>query len=68
LEPAAQKERWYQHFHTITQADQLIGHDRETVRLYLSYFYKHWVGNKPALRPKEFEAPDALVEAIRTVL
>ena len=56
LEPAAQKERWYQHFHTIPQADQLIGHDRETVRLYLSYFYDHWVGNKQALRAKEFEA------------
>ena len=56
LEPAAQKERWYQHFHTIPQADHLIGHDRETVRLYLSYFYDHWVGNKQALRPKEFAA------------
>jgi pimeloyl-ACP methyl ester carboxylesterase len=56
LEPAAQKERWYQHFHTIPQADQLIGHDRETVRLYLSYFYDHWVGNKQAFRAKEFEA------------
>jgi pimeloyl-ACP methyl ester carboxylesterase len=56
LEPAAQKERWYQHFHRIAQADQIIGHDRETVRLYLSYFYDHWVGNKQALRAKEFEA------------
>ena len=56
LEPAAQQERWYQHFHTIAQADHLIGHDRETVRLYLSYFYEHWVGNKQALRDKEFEA------------
>ncbi|GAC1474586.1 MAG: alpha/beta hydrolase [Ktedonobacteraceae bacterium] len=56
LEPAAQKERWYQHFHTIAQADQIIGRDRETVRLYLSYFYDHWLGNKQALRPKEFEA------------
>jgi len=56
LEPAAQKERWYQHFHMLAQADQLIGHDRETVRLYLSYFYDHWVGNKQALRAKEFEA------------
>ncbi len=55
LEPAAQQERWYQHFHRIPQADQIIGHDRETVRLYLSYFYDHWVGNKQALRPKEFE-------------
>ncbi len=56
LEPAPQQERWYQHFHTLAQADQLIGHDRETVRLYLSYFYEHWVGNKQALRAKEFEA------------
>jgi pimeloyl-ACP methyl ester carboxylesterase len=56
LEPEAQKERWYQHFHTIPQADQIIGRDRETIRLYLLYFYDHWLGNKQALRPKEFEA------------
>ncbi len=56
LQPEAQRERWYQHFHTTPQADQLIGHDRETVRLYLSYFYDHWVSNKQSLRPKEFEA------------
>ncbi len=49
LEPEAQKERWYQHFHTIAQADQIIGRDRETVRLYLSYFYDHWVGNNEAI-------------------
>ena len=59
LEPSAQRERWYQYFHAIPQADQLIGHDPETVRLYLSYFYDHWLGNKEALRPKEF---DAIVE------
>lgn len=55
LEPAAQQERWYQHFHQLPQAAALIGHDRETVRLYLSHFYDHWVGNKQALRPAEFE-------------
>lgn len=55
LEPAAQRERWYQHFHQLPQADVLIGHDRETVRVYLSHFYDHWVGNKQALRPAEFE-------------
>ncbi|MGZ6391657.1 MAG: alpha/beta fold hydrolase [Ktedonobacterales bacterium] len=55
LEPAAQRERWYQHFHQLPQADALIGHDRETVRLYLSHFYEHWLGNKQALRPAEFE-------------
>ncbi len=56
LELDAQRERWYQYFHAIPQADQLIGHDPETVRLYLSYFYDHWLGNKEALRPKEFDA------------
>lgn len=54
LEPEAQRERWYQHFHQLLQADALIGHDQETVRLYLSHFYDHWVGNKQALRPAEF--------------
>jgi pimeloyl-ACP methyl ester carboxylesterase len=42
--------------HTIDQADHLIGHDPEAVRLYLSYFYEHWLGNKQALRANEFEA------------
>jgi pimeloyl-ACP methyl ester carboxylesterase len=42
-------------FMQLPQADALIGHDRETVRLYLSYFYDHWLGNKAALRPVEFE-------------
>jgi pimeloyl-ACP methyl ester carboxylesterase len=55
LLPQAQAERWYQHFHNIPQAEQIIGRDRETVRLYLSYFYDHWLGNKGSLRPKEFE-------------
>jgi pimeloyl-ACP methyl ester carboxylesterase len=40
LEPEAQRERWYQHFHQLPQADALIGHDQETVRMYLSHFYR----------------------------
>jgi pimeloyl-ACP methyl ester carboxylesterase len=55
LEPEAQRERWYQHFHQLPEAGALIGHDRETVRLYLSHFYDHWLGTKLALRPAEFE-------------
>jgi pimeloyl-ACP methyl ester carboxylesterase len=54
LEPEAQRERWYRQFHQLPQADALIGHDQETVRLYLSHFYDHWLGNKQALRPAEF--------------
>ena len=52
----AQREFWYQHFHNLPGADALIGHNRETVRIYLSHFYDHWVGRKESVRPVEFEA------------
>ncbi len=55
LQPEAQAERWYQHFHQLPLAEAIIGHDEETVRLYLSHFYDHWLGNKQALRPAEFD-------------
>src|SRR6266536_4561871 len=56
FEPSAQREFWYQHFHNLPWADQLIAHDRETVRLYLAHFYDHWSGRKDAVREREFEA------------
>ena len=56
FEPAAQCEFWYQHFHNLPWADQLIGYSRDTVRLYLGHFYDHWTGRKEAVRPSEFEA------------
>ncbi len=56
FEPAAQAEAWYQHLHALPWADQLIGHDHETVRLYLAHFYDHWMGHKEALHPQEFAA------------
>ena len=56
FEPAAQREFWYQHFHNLPWADQLIGYSRDTVHLYLSHFYDHWVGRKETVRPCEFEA------------
>lgn len=55
-EPTAQREFWYQHFHNLPWADRLVGHDRETVSLYLAHFYDHWTGKKDAIRPAEFEA------------
>lgn len=55
LEPDAQRERWYQYFHLLPVAEQLIGHDEETVRAYLAHFYDHWVSNKQSVRPKEFD-------------
>ncbi len=34
FEPAVQAEAWSQYFHALLWADRLIGHDRDTVRLY----------------------------------
>jgi pimeloyl-ACP methyl ester carboxylesterase len=56
FEPSVQREFWYQHFHALAWADRLIAYDRETVRLYLTYFYDHWCGRKEAIREREFEA------------
>ena len=56
FDPSVQREFWYQHFHALTWSDRLIAHDRETVRLYLEYFYDHWCGRKEAIREREFEA------------
>ena len=56
LEYAAQSQFWYQHFHNTSVADAVIGHNRETVRTYLSHFYDHWLGRKSTLRTLEFEA------------
>jgi pimeloyl-ACP methyl ester carboxylesterase len=42
--PDAQREAWYQHFHLLPLAEDLIDGDRRRVHLYLSYFYEHWAG------------------------
>jgi pimeloyl-ACP methyl ester carboxylesterase len=56
FEYEAQRELWYQHLHNQPWSDELVGHDRETVRVYLAHFYDHWVGRKDSVRPAEFEA------------
>jgi len=45
--PEAQREAWYQHFHLLPLAEQLIDGDRRRVELYLSHFYDHWAGRRP---------------------
>jgi pimeloyl-ACP methyl ester carboxylesterase len=55
-EPGAQRESWYHHFHALPWSHELVGHNRDTIELYLRHFYDHWVGNKESVRPKEFEA------------
>jgi pimeloyl-ACP methyl ester carboxylesterase len=56
FDPSVQREFWYQHFHALAWSDRLVAHDRETVRLYLEYFYDHWCGKKEAIREREFDA------------
>jgi pimeloyl-ACP methyl ester carboxylesterase len=42
--PAAQREAWYQHFHVLPLAEQLLDGDRLRLEHYLGYFYSHWAG------------------------
>ncbi len=53
-EPSAQKEFFYHYFLNLMDSEHFIGHDRETVKYYMDYFYSHWVGNKEALREAEY--------------
>ncbi|BCJ87990.1 alpha/beta hydrolase [Effusibacillus dendaii] len=69
--PSAQKEFWYQNFHNLPIAEQLVGYNRATVKIYLTYFYNHWTGRKDALREEELEViidmyakPDAFAKSI----
>jgi pimeloyl-ACP methyl ester carboxylesterase len=42
--PDAQREAWYQSFHLLPLAEQLIDGQRRRVELYLAHFYEHWAG------------------------
>jgi pimeloyl-ACP methyl ester carboxylesterase len=55
-EPDASAEFWYYNFHSLPLAPKLVGHSRETLRLYLAHFYDHWVARKPSVTPEDFEA------------
>ena len=44
LDPAAQGEFWYQHFHRLPVAGQLLDGDPDAVRSYLRHFWTHWSG------------------------
>lgn len=51
LEPGAQQEFWYQAFHQLPLAEQLIDGDRAAVRAYLEHFWTHWSGPQYAPSP-----------------
>jgi pimeloyl-ACP methyl ester carboxylesterase len=44
LSASAQEEFWYQAFHQLSLAEQLIDGDRAAVRGYLEHFWTHWSG------------------------
>jgi pimeloyl-ACP methyl ester carboxylesterase len=44
LTPDAQREFWYQQFHQLELATQLIDGQPGAVRAYLRHFWKHWSG------------------------
>jgi pimeloyl-ACP methyl ester carboxylesterase len=44
LTPDGQREFWYQAFHQLDLAEQLIDGSRAAVRRYLEHFWTHWSG------------------------
>ena len=51
LEPQAQREFWYQSFHRLPLASELIDGQPDQVRAYLTHFWSHWSGPGFALDP-----------------
>jgi pimeloyl-ACP methyl ester carboxylesterase len=49
LDESAQREYWYQSFHQLPLAEQLIDGDPGAARRYLAHFWNHWSG--PAFTP-----------------
>jgi pimeloyl-ACP methyl ester carboxylesterase len=44
LTAEAQREFWYQAFHQLELAEQLVDGNRDAVRAYLHHFWSHWSG------------------------
>jgi pimeloyl-ACP methyl ester carboxylesterase len=53
LSPDAYREFWYQAFHRLDLAEQLLDGSRDAVRAYLAHFWSHWSG--PAFEPDPAE-------------
>jgi pimeloyl-ACP methyl ester carboxylesterase len=53
LSPDAQREFWYQPFHRLPLAEQLLDGDRTAIRHYLAHFWSHWSG--PGYAPDDAE-------------
>jgi pimeloyl-ACP methyl ester carboxylesterase len=55
LELPYASENWYQLFHLTELAEDLVGYNRETVKIYLSYFYNRWSFRKTAFSEQDIE-------------
>lgn len=71
LAPQAQPEYWYQSFHQLPLAEQLLDGDVAAVRAYLAHFWGHW--SAPAYEPdpaeldrlaRAYGAPGAFVASV----
>ena len=51
LEPDIQREYWYQSFHRLALAEEMLDGRPDAVRSYLRHFWTHWSG--PAFSPSE---------------
>ena len=49
------KESWYQYFHLLELAEHLVGYNRDTVKVYLTHFFKHWSYVKDAFTEDDVE-------------
>jgi pimeloyl-ACP methyl ester carboxylesterase len=60
LDPAAQREFWYQAFHQLDVAEQLIDGRPDAVRSYLAHFWSHWSGPSFQLEDEDLSRVAAL--------
>lgn len=60
LGPEIAAEFWYQHFHRLDLAAQLLDGNRDAVRRYLGHFWSHWSG--PSYTPADTDL-DRLADA-----
>jgi pimeloyl-ACP methyl ester carboxylesterase len=51
----AQGEFWYQHFHRLALADELLDGSFDAVRAYLGHFWHHWAGDRDILAPEALD-------------
>lgn len=56
LHPDHRGEFWYQDFHQLPLASELIDGDRDRVAAYLSHFYAHWSHRQEAVAAAHLEA------------